>query len=148
MHRKFVCRAKDADGDFLEMGEIICGSCTKLVVFSYPAVCDKDFCQGPAVTSSLAAHGLDGVHGRARRTGGSGKYRCKPGGVKSRHDGGSDGDATGLLQDFIIGWGRAKTRWEAAINAFKKVKITVEDDVYPISWRVAREKEQGIVCVV
>ncbi len=55
---------------------------------SYPAICDKDLCQGPAVARRLAAHGLNGVHRRAWSTGGSGKDGCEPGGMKCRHDGG------------------------------------------------------------
>ena len=90
MHRKFVGRAEDADGNFLEMGKMECyvGEAKRRVhALSYPTVCDKDLCQRPAVARRLAAHGLDRVHRRAWNTGGSGKDGCEPGGMKGRHDG-------------------------------------------------------------
>jgi hypothetical protein len=82
VHRELVGRTEDADGDFLEK---IFYHASRLVMKSYSSVCDKDLCQGPAVTSRLASHGLDGVHGRARHTGCGDKDGCEPGGVKGRH---------------------------------------------------------------
>ena len=37
---------------------------------AHPTVCDENLGEGPLVASSLAAHGLDGVHRGARCTGG------------------------------------------------------------------------------
>jgi len=91
MHRKLVGRAEDTDGNFLETYEMVwcVGEAKRQVqVLSYPAVCDKDLCQGPAVARRLAAHGLNRVHRRTWHTRGGGKDGCEPGGVKSRHDGG------------------------------------------------------------
>lgn len=108
VHREFMSRTEYADGDFLEMEEMVFGHASRLVMKSYPSVCDKDLCQGPAVTSRLTAHGLDGVHGRARHTGRGGKDGCEPGGMKSRHGWGPmRGTGQGLRRGFIFGWGEA-----------------------------------------
>ncbi len=52
---------------------------------AYPAVCDEDLCQGPAMTSRLTSHGLNGVHGRPWYAGCSSKDGREPGRVKCRH---------------------------------------------------------------
>ena len=84
VHREFMGGAEDANCNFLDMKRdgIIC---VEFVIRSYPAICDEYFCQGPAVTSRLASHSLDGVHGRARYTWRCSKDRCEPRGVKGRH---------------------------------------------------------------
>jgi hypothetical protein len=99
MHRKLVGRAEDTDGNFLETGEM---ECYVGGLISYPTVCDKDLCQGPAMARRLAAHGLNRVHWRAWGAGGGGEHRCEPGGMKAtRHGGGRmksrQGAITGLL---------------------------------------------------
>ena len=120
MHRKFVGRAEDADGNFLKMNEMewYVGEPKRRVhVLSYPAVCDEDLCQGPAVARRLAAHGLDRVHGRAWNTRGSGKNGCESGGMKGRHDGGPmKSRHRGDTRPFIIGQGRR-------LYAFEKEKL-------------------------
>ncbi len=104
VHRELMCRAKYADGDFLETEENDIWSYVELMMKSYPAVCDEDLCQGPAVTSRLTSHSLDGVHRRARYTGRGGKDGCEPGGVKCRH-----------------GWGPMRNRSRTAMGALYSV---------------------------
>jgi hypothetical protein len=48
----------------------------------------------------LAAHGLNRVHWCAWHTGGGGKDRCEPGGVKGRHGGGTMKSEKGPSQGF------------------------------------------------
>jgi hypothetical protein len=95
MHRKLVGRAEDTNGNFLETDEMECyvgGLKRRVYEESYPAVCDKDLCQGPAMARRLAAHGLNRVHRRAWRTGGDGKDGCEPGGMKGARHGGVGND--------------------------------------------------------
>ena len=77
---------------------------------SYPAVGDKDLCEGPTMTSRLATHGLNGVHRCAWRTGGSRKDGREPSGMKGRHDGGGWEPCEGILQGFIVGWGASVSK--------------------------------------
>ena len=105
VHRKLMGCTEYTDGDFLEMEEMAFSHESKLVMESYPSVCNKDLCQGPAVTSRLASHSLDGVHGRARYTGRGGKDGREPGGVK----GGGHG------------WGPMKSWSKIASNALYSV---------------------------
>jgi hypothetical protein len=91
MHRKLMGRAEDADGNFLgtdQKVQYVDEAKPRVQELSYPAVCDKDLGQRPAMARRLPAHGLDRVHRRAWHTGGSGKDGCEPGGMKGRHDGG------------------------------------------------------------
>jgi hypothetical protein len=95
MHRKLVGRAEDTDGNFLETDEMeyyvgVDSNAEFIVIISYPAICDKDLCQGPAMARRLAAHGLNRVHRRAWCTGAGGKDGSEPGGMKgTRHGGGT-----------------------------------------------------------
>jgi len=117
------------DGQTDEMECYVSGPERRVHELSYPAVCDKNLCQGPAMARRLAAHGLNRVHRRAWCTGGGSKDGCEPRGMKGRHDGGPINSDKGLLQGFYNRLGRQS-------YAFEKEKLR-QDDVRRISWGMA-----------
>ena len=114
MHRKLVGRAENADGNFLEKDGMECymGGLKRrvhVIIVSYPAICDKDLCQGATMARRLAAHGLNRVHWRAWRTRGGGKDGGEPRGMKAtttRHGGGVMKSRREVTRFFIVGLGR------------------------------------------
>ncbi len=76
----------------------------KLDCTTHPTVCDEDLGEGPLVASSLAAHGLDGVHRSARCTGGDREDGGKPRRMESVGGGGIGRHCVDCRMQGMRGW--------------------------------------------